>query len=76
MDVGAVGNRVRLAEALGKFVPKRNIGDQLAGERVAHFLRRRAVGVGEDRLLEADLLQHAEDIGAELNAGADLAELD
>ena len=74
MDVGAVGDRVRLAEALGEFGAERDMGDQLAGERVAHFLRRRAVGVGEHGVLEADLLQHAENIGAELDAGADLAE--
>ena len=75
VDVGAVGDRIRLvAEALGKRGIERNMGDQLAGEGVAHFLRRRHMGIGEDRLLEPDLLQHAEDIGAELDAGADLAE--
>ena len=34
-------------------VAERNAGDQLAGERVAHFLRRRAVGVGEHGVLQA-----------------------
>ena len=69
-----MGDRVGLAEALDEGVAERDVGDQLAGQRVAHFLRRRAVGVGQHGVLEADLLQHAEDIGAELDAGADLAE--
>src|SRR6185369_4576271 len=75
MDVGAVGHRIRLAEAGHELAFERNARDQLAGEGVAHFLGGRAVRVGEDGVLEADLLQCAEDIGAELNAGADLAEL-
>ena len=74
VDVGAMGDRIRLAEAFDEGAIERNVGDQFAGERVAHFLRRRAVGVGQDGVLEADLLQHAEDIGPELDAGADLAE--
>jgi hypothetical protein len=76
MDVGAVGDGIGLAaEALGEGLVERDAGDQLAGERVAHFLRRRDMGVGEDGILEADPLQHAKDIGAELDAGADLLEL-
>ena len=75
MNIGAVGDSIRLvAEALGKLGIERNVGDQIAGQRVAHFLRRRHMGIGEDRLLEPDFLQHAEDIGAELDAGADFAE--
>ena len=74
VDVGAVGDRVRLAEARGELVVERHVGDQLAGQGVAHFLRRRAVGVGQDVVLEADFLQHAEDVRAELDAGADFAE--
>ena len=31
--------------------------------------------VGQDRILQADLFEHAKDIGPELDAGADLAEL-
>ena len=74
MDVGAVGDRVRLAEALEELRAERNAGDQLAGERVAHFLRRRTVGIGEHGILEPDLVQRAENVGSELDAGADLAE--
>ena len=46
----------------------------LPRERVAHFLRRRQVGVAQHGLLQPDLVQHAEDVGAELDTGADLAE--
>ena len=74
VDVGAMGDGVRLAEALDEFGAERNIGDQLAGQRVAHFLRRRAMGVGEHGVLEADLFQHAENIRPKLDAGADFAE--
>ena len=44
VDVGAVGNRIGLAEALDEFGTERDAGDQLAGDRVAHFLCRRTVG--------------------------------
>ena len=66
--------RVRLAEALEEVVAERNIGDQIAGQRIAHFLRRRAVGVGQDGILEADFLEHAKNVRPELDAGADFAE--
>ncbi len=74
VDVGAVRDRVRLAEARGELIVEGHAGDQLAGQGVAHFLRRRVVGVGQDFVLEADFLQHAEDIRPELDAGADFAE--
>ena len=32
------------------------------------------MGVGQHGVLEPDLIQHAENVGAELDAGADLAE--
>ena len=74
VDVGAVGDAVRLAETLHEFGIERHIGNEVAGQRVAHFLRRRAMGVGQHGVLEADFLQHAENIGPELDAGADFAE--
>ena len=74
VNIGAVNDGVRLAEALAKRAVERDIGDELAGDGVAHFLRRRDVGILQHGVLEADLFQHAEDVGPELNAGADLAE--
>ena len=62
------------AYIVGKFLAERNIGDEIASERVAHFLRRRDVGVGQDGVLEPDLFEHAKNIGAELDAGADFGE--
>ena len=65
---------IGLAEARHEFVTERNAGDQLAVERITHLLRRRKVGVAQHSLFQPDLVQHAEDVGAELDAGADLAE--
>ena len=53
---------------------ERDAGDALAGERTAHLHARRAMGIGEDRFLEAEPFKRTEDVGAELDAGADLAE--
>src|SRR3974377_2214228 len=58
------------AEALEEVFFERNAHDELAGKRVAHLLRRRPVCVGEHRVLEADFLQHTEDVRPELGAGA------
>ena len=74
MDVGAVGDGIGLAETGKEFLAERDAGDQLAGERAAHLLRRRAVRVGQHRLLQPDLLQRAEHVRPELDAGADFAE--
>ena len=73
----AVGHRIGLLEA---FARKRGSSSgmrvtQLAGERAAHLHGRRPMGVGEHRVLEAEPVERAEDVGAELDAGADLAEL-
>src|SRR5262249_16540141 len=69
-----MGDGVRLAEPFGEGLAKRNMGDQLAGKRVAHFLRWRAMGIGKDRVLKPDFFQDAKDIGPKLDAGAHLAE--
>ena len=74
VNVGAMGDAVRLAEALHELGVERHIGNQITGQRVAHFLRRRAMCVGQHGVLEADFLQDAENIRPELDAGADFAE--
>jgi hypothetical protein len=75
VNVVAVGHRIGLLEAAVEFVVERHIGDQLAGQAIAHLLKRRHPGVGQDRILQADLVERAEDIGTELDAGADLSKL-
>jgi hypothetical protein len=75
VDVGPMGHRVGLAEPFEEGVAQRNIGDELAGEGVAHFLRGRTVRVGQDCILQANLFEHAKNVRPELDAGADLAEL-
>ncbi len=76
VDVGAMGHRVGLLEAIQEaLVVERDAGDQIARQRAAHFHRGRAMGVGEHRVAQADLVERAEDIRAELDAGADFLEL-
>ena len=74
MDVGAVRDRVRIAKRLHHLVAEPDIGDQLAGERVPHLQVAGNMRVGEHGVLEPDLVEHAEDVGAELDAGADFLE--
>src|SRR5215470_10898125 len=76
MDVGAMRHRVGILKALRKaLVRKRNADDRLAREGTAHLHGGRTVSVGEHRILQSDLVKRPENIGAELDAGADLAEL-
>ena len=74
MQIGTVGQRIGLAEPLEIFLAERNLRDQFAGERVAHFLRRRDMRVGQHLIPQAKLFQRAKDVRSELDAGADLAE--
>src|SRR5262249_40665936 len=55
-------------------VIERDAGDALAGEGAAHLHGWRPVRVGEHRLFEAEPFERTEDVGAKLDAGADLAE--
>ena len=76
VDVVAVGDRVGLLELAHEArVGQRDAGDALARQRATHFHGRRLMGVGEHRVLEPDPVERVEDVGAELDAGADLAEL-
>src|SRR4029079_2938297 len=74
VDVGAMSDGVRLLETGRALHAKLDAGDELAGEGVAHLHAGRGMRVGEYRVFEPDPLQHAENVGAELDAGADLAE--
>ena len=76
MDIGAVGDRIGMLEAREEArIVERDARDELARQRAAHLHGRRLMGIGEHRVLEADLVERAEDIRAELDAGADLLEL-
>jgi len=71
----AVRDCIRLLESLRKaWVIKRDASDPLASKRAAHLHARRSMCIGEHRLLKAEPFKRAEDIGAELDAGADLSE--
>src|SRR5882672_5672438 len=76
MNVGAMSHRVGMLEAaLEAFVLERDVDDLVARERAAHLHRRRPMGIGKHRILEPDLVKRPENIGAELDAGADLPKL-
>src|SRR5262245_35111651 len=73
VDIRAMGHTLRLPEPFQERVAERDICNQFAGQRVAHFLGRGLMGVGEDRVLQPDFLQNPENIRPKLNAGPDLA---
>src|SRR5258705_5021081 len=76
MNVGAMRHRVGMLEAaLEAFVLQRHVDDRVARERAAHLHCRRPMGIGEHGILEPDLVKRPENIGAELDAGADLPKL-
>ncbi len=75
MEVVPVSDGVRLLKTLGKArVIEWNAGHALAAERATHLYSRWAMSIGEHRLLKAESLKRAEDVGAELDAGTDFAE--
>ena len=75
MDVGAVDDAVGLGELLPEGVVEGQGGDQFAGHRIPHDQLIRKPGDAVDGLGEAQPLEHPEDVGPELNPGADFAEL-
>src|SRR5262245_66220858 len=75
MEVVPVIDSIGLLETLGdSVVYQGNAGHALAGERTAHLNPRRLVSIGEHCLLEPEPFQRPKDVGAELDAGTDLAE--
>jgi hypothetical protein len=66
---------VGLLELLRKArVIERNAKDAFARERAAHFHGGRAMRVGQHGIAQAEAVERAEDVGPELDPGADLAE--
>ena len=74
MQIGAVDDRIRIFETGQKFLAENDFGDFLAGDAVAHHQHFRKDGELSHVLGDAELLEHAKDIGAELDSRADLAE--
>src|SRR5215813_12845711 len=75
MQIVPVSDGVGLLELLPKArLIERDAGDALAGQGAAHLHGRRPMRIGEYRLFEVELFERAKDVGAELDAGADLAE--
>src|SRR5690242_14963991 len=74
VNVGTMADRIRLAELRREPLVERNVDHEIARQRVAHLLSSGPPCVGENRVLQADAFECAEDVGSELNTGADLAE--
>src|SRR5262249_10177649 len=75
MEVVPVCDGIGLLETVGEAgIVKGNAGHGSAGERQTHWHPRWPVSIGEHRLLEPEPFECAEDVGAELDAGTDLAE--
>ena len=74
VNIGPMRHRIRLAEVLAERLAQRNAGDRLAGQRVAHFERRRHPGVRQHIGLEPDALDGAKNVRPELDAGAQFLE--
>ena len=75
MQIVAVSDGVGLLELLPKArLIERDAGDALAGQGAAHLHGGRPVCVGKHRLFEVEFFERAKDVGAELDAGADLVE--
>jgi hypothetical protein len=74
VDVCAVRDRVWLLEALLGRLAQIDARDEAAGQRVAHLHPVRDPGIGQDGILEADLVQRPKDIRPELDAGAEFLE--
>lgn len=75
MDVGAMGDGVGIFEALDGILAKRHVGDDLAGQGIAHFQRGRHMGILQHGVLEPDAIERAKDVWTELDTGAKFLEL-
>jgi hypothetical protein len=73
--MAAVSDGIRIVKAREKTrIVERNARHEVAGKRVTHLHGGRLMGVGEHRVLEPKLIQSAEDIRAELDAGPEFLE--
>ena len=75
MQVDTVHDDVGILEALTKRRPGRNPRDLLAVERIDHHNGRRRIGRPDHFVADAELMQHVKDVGTELDAITDGAEL-
>ena len=73
VNIRAVSDTIRLAKPFQKFLAERNVGDQLARQGVAHFLRGRAMSISKDGILQADFFEYAKNIWPKLDTGTDFA---
>src|SRR5690242_18579282 len=74
VNVRAMADRIGLVELRREPLVKWNADHEIARQRIAHFLSSGPPRVGKNGVLQADTFERAEDVGSELNTGADLAE--
>ena len=75
MHIDAVNDDVRVLEARAECYPGRDADQLLAGEGVHHHDGNRRIRRGQHLVGHADAIEHMKDIGSELDAVADGAEL-
>ncbi len=74
VQVGAVDDAVGIAVGGDRRLAEGHADDLFAGAHVVHAQTRRKEGYPGDRIGEAQVIEHLENVGPELDAGADLAE--
>ena len=74
MQVGTVDDAVGIAVGRESGCTQRHPDDFLAGSHVVHAQARRKERDPIDGVGQAQVFEHLEDVGAELDAGADLSE--
>ena len=75
MHIDAVNDDVRVLEARAECCPGRDADQLPAGERIHHHNGNRRIRRGQHPVGDADAIEHMKDVGSELDAVADGAEL-
>src|SRR5262245_34472446 len=74
-EIGTIDQGVGIAKLVPEFFAQRYAGHLFAADRIKHDQVFGEDRKTRDRLGQAELLKHPEDIGSELDAGADFVEL-
>ena len=76
MQIGAMDDGVGIAEALAERLVDRDMRDLVAGHAVHHDETVDVDRLGAAGIADAEIVHGVKGVGADLDAGADLAELD
>ena len=75
MQVGAVDHAVRETVGCPRYIPERHTNDFFAGANIVHGQTAGEKRDAVDRLRQAEVFEHAKDVRAKLDAGADLTKV-